>query len=114
MKKSPNDKYLFVTDIGYSGTVSDCSDGYLKEALNGKRRIKLPHKNYELLGIVNECTNAPYAEEFSSEIVDKDEFGGYLDYELDGNNYSSASDSFQTLVRKLDLKPTDYILRDEK
>ena len=100
-------------DVGYSGTKSDCSDGYLTEALDGNRRIKLPHKNYTLLGVVDECINAPYAEDFSAEIVDKDEFGGYLDYELEGNAYNSASDSFQTLARILDLKPTDYILRDD-
>ena len=39
--------------------------------------------------------------------------GGCLDYELVEYNYDSASDSFQTLARILDLKPTDYILRDE-
>lgn len=114
MKKSPNGKYLFISDTGYSGVKSDCSDGYLKESLDGNRRIKLPHKKYELLGIVDECINAPYAEEFAQCIVEKDEFGGYLDYELEEHNYDSASDSFQTLARKLDLKPTDYILKDEK
>lgn len=111
MKK--HNKYLFIEDIGYSGVKGDCSDGYLTEALDGNRRIKLPHKNYTLLGIVDECINSPYAEEFSAEIVEKDEFGGYLDYELEEHNYDSASDSFQTLARALDLKPTDYILRDE-
>ena len=54
------------------------------------------------------------AEEFSAEIVEKDEFGGYLDYELEEHNYDSASDSFQTLARVLNLKPTDYILRDDR
>ena len=111
MKK--HNKYLFIEDIGYSGVKGDCSDGYLTEGLDGNRRIKLPHKNYTLLGIVDECINSPYAEEFSTEIVEKDEFGGYLDYELEEHNYDSASDSFQTLARVLDLKPTDYILRDE-
>ena len=111
MKKYKN--FLFVEDVGYSGVKGDCSDGYLTEGLDGNRRIKLPHKNYTLLGIADECINAPYAEEFSAEIVDKDEFGGYLDYELEAHNYDSASDSFQTLARVLDLKPTDYILRDE-
>jgi len=106
-------KYLFIEDIGYSGVKGGCSDGYLTEGLDGNRRIKLPHKNYILLGIVDECINAPYAEDFSAEIVEKDEFGGYLDYELEGHNYDSASDSFQTLARVLNLKPTDYILRDE-
>ena len=109
MKK--HNKYLFIEDIGYSGVKGDCSDGYLTSA-NGKR-VKLPHKNYTLLGIVDECINSPYAEEFSAEIVEKDEFGGYLDYELEEHNYDSASDSFQTLARVLNLKPTDYILRDE-
>ena len=111
MKK--HNKYLFIEDIGYSGVKGDCSDGYLTEGLDGNRRIKLPHKNYTLLGIADECINAPYAEEFSAQIVEKDEFGGYLDYELEEHNYDSASDSFQTLARALDLKPTDYILRDE-
>ena len=32
---------------------------------------------------------------------------------LEEHNYDSASDSFQTLARALDLKPTDYILRDD-
>ena len=85
---------------------------YLTEA-NNNGRIKLPHNNYTLLGIADECINAPYAEEFSAQIVEKDEFGGYLDYELEEHNYDSASDSFQTLARVLDLKPTDYILRDD-
>ena len=111
MKK--HNKYLLIEDIGYSGVKGDCSDGYLTEGLDGNRRIKLPHKNYTLLGIVDECINSPYAEEFSAEIVEKDEFGGYLDYELEEHNYDSASDSFQTLARVLNLKPTDYILRDE-
>lgn len=105
--------YLFIEYTGYSGTIQDCSDGYITEGLDGNRRIKLPHKNYTLLGIVDECINAPYAEEFSAEIVKKDDFGGYLDYETEWNTYNSASDSFQTLARKLDLKPTDYILRDD-
>ena len=112
MKKYKN--FLFVEDVGYSGVKGDCSDGYLTEGLDGNRRIKLPHKNYTLLGIVDECINAPYAEKFSAEIVEKDEFGGYLDYELEECNYDSASDSFQTLARVLDLKPTDYILRDDR
>ncbi len=45
--------------------------------------------------------------------IDKDEFERYLDYETEWNIYNSASDSFQTLARVLDLKPTDYILRDD-
>lgn len=108
-----HNKYLFVESDTHS-VISDVSDGYIKGFdQDEEKRIKLPHKNYTLLGIVDECINAPYAEEFSSEIVEKDKFGGYLDYELEGNTYSSASDSFQTLARKLDLKPTDYILRDD-
>ena len=106
-------KYLFIENKGYSGVKEDTSNGYLTEGLDGNRRVKLPHSKYTLLGIVDECINAPYAEEFSSEIVEKDKFGGYLDYELEGNTYNSASDSSQTLARKLDLKPTDYILRDD-
>lgn len=112
MKK--HNKYLFIEDIGYSGVKGDCSDGYLTEGLDGNRRIKLPHKNYTLLGIVDECINSPYAEEFSAEIVEKDENNLYLDYELGEYHYESASDSFQTLARTLNLTPTDYILRDER
>lgn len=111
MKKYKN--FLFVPYSGHKGTYGDVSDGYLSEACGGNGRIKLPHKNYTLLGIADECINAPYAEEFSAQIVEKDEFGGYLDYELEEHNYDSASDSFQTLARALDLKPTDYILRDD-
>ena len=111
MKKYKN--FLFVPYSGYSGVNGDTSDGYLTETNDDDRRIKLPHKNYTLLGIADECINAPYAEEFSAQIVEKDEFGGYLDYELEEHNYDSASDSFQTLARVLDLKPTDYILRDD-
>ena len=111
MKKYKN--FLFVPYSGYSGTNEDTSDGYLTEA-NNNRRIKLPHNNYTLLGIADECINAPYAEEFSAQIVEKDEFGVYLDYELEEYVYEVASDSFQTLARVLDLKPTDYILRDER
>jgi len=110
MKKYKN--FLFVPYSGYSGTNEDTSDGYLTEA-NNNRRIKLPHNNYTLLGITDECINASYAEEFSAQIVEKDEFGVYLDYELEEYVYGVASDSFQTLARVLDLKPTDYILRDD-
>lgn len=110
MKKYKN--YIFVElPNSKEGVNADTSDGYLTST-NGER-VKLPHKNYILIGIADECINAPYAEEFSSEIVERDEFGGYLDYELEEHNYDSASDSFQTLARKLNLKPTDYILRDE-
>lgn len=111
MKEYKN--YIFVPHSGFSGVQFDCSDGYLKEALDGNRKFKLPHNNYSLLGVVDECINGNYHEKFSAEIVEEDEFGGYLDYEIEGNNYPSASDSFQTLARVLDLKPTDYILRDE-
>lgn len=76
--------------------------------------LKLPHNNCTLLGIVDECINAPYAEEFSKEIVSKDKNDLYLDYELGEYNYDSAVDSLQTLVGRLDLKPTDYILRNER
>ena len=110
MKKYKN--FLFVPSSGYSEVNGDTSDGYLTET-NNNRRIKLPHNNYALLGIADECINAPYAEEFSAEIVEKDEFGVYLDYGLEEYVYEAASDSFQTLARVLDLKPTDYILRDD-
>lgn len=106
-----HNKYLFIESFGNSGINGDTSDGYLT-SIDGKR-IKLPHKNYTLLGIADECINAPYAEEFSQEIVSKDENGLYLDYDFNEYHYESASDSFQTLATKLDLKTTDYILRDE-
>ena len=111
MKKYKN--FLFVPYSGYSGVNGDTSDGYLTETNDDNRRIKLPHNNYTLLGIADECINAPYAEEFSAQIVEKDEFGVYLDYGLEEYVYEVASDSFQTLARALDLKPTDYILRDD-
>ncbi len=114
-------KYLFIGDVGYSGVKGDCSDGYLKEALDGNRRIKLPHKNYTLLGIVDECINAPWAEEFSKEIViyferTQEGCGGYCNYMSNGdwcNNFDTAKQSMKTLIEKLDLKPTDCILRDD-
>ena len=119
MKK--HNKYLFIEDIGYSGVKGDCSDGYLTEGLDGNRRIKLPHKNYTLLGIVDECINSPYAEEFSKEIVlfvpmSGDEgYSGYWDYNMDawGARFDTAVESMKTLIEKLDLNLTDYILRDE-
>lgn len=112
MKKYKN--FLFVPYSGHSGVMNDVSDGYLKEALDGNTKIKLPHNNYRVLGIAGECVNSPYAGLFAEELVEKDEFGGYLDYELDEHNYDSAVDSVQTLFRTLGVKPTDYILRDEQ
>ena len=118
MKK--HNKYLFIEDIGYSGVKGDCSDGYLTEGLDGNRRIKLPHKNYTLLGIVDECINSPYAEEFSKEIVEyygggQDGYGGYCNYLEDSWMFhlQKATNSMRTLIEKLDLSKTDYILRDE-
>ena len=111
MKKYKN--FLFVSLDSSEGVYSDTSDGYFKSTENNNS-VKLPHNNFTVLGIADECINAPYAEEFSAEIVDKNEFGGYFDYELEEYNYDSASDSFQTLARVLDLKPTDYILRDDR
>ena len=109
--------YIFVeNDI--NSVIGDVSDGYIKgfDQDEGKK-IKLPHKNYELLGIVDECLTAPYAEEFSKEIVDYSPNGGdYCNYMVkDGfmYNLNSTVESMKTLIEKLDLKPTDYILRDE-
>jgi hypothetical protein len=113
MKNKEYKNFLFIPYEGFSGVKGDCSDGYLTEGLDGNRRIKLPHSNFTLLGIVDECINAPYAEEFSKTVVDKDECGWYYDYELGICHYEHASDSFQTLARVLNLKPTDYILRDD-
>ena len=120
MKKYKN--FLFVEDVGYSGVKGDCSDGYLTEGLDGNRRIKLPHKNYEILGIVDEYLTAPYAEEFSKEIVlyvpmaGDEGYSGYWNYHMEawGAQFNTAVESMKTLIEKLDLKPTDYILRDEK
>jgi hypothetical protein len=113
--------YIFVDGlIDYNnGVLGDCSDGYLK-SIDGITRVKLPHKNYEILGIVDECLTAPYAEEFSKEIVDYysgngEGYGGYCNYIVDAWVYhlQTAVESMRTLIEKLDLKPTDYILRDE-
>jgi hypothetical protein len=119
MKKHNN--YIFIeNDI--NSVIGDCSDGYIKGIDQDEdKRIKLPHKNYILLGIVAECINAPYAEEFSKEIVEylqsgEDGYGGYCNYMADAWVYhlETAIESMKTLIDKLDLKPTDYILRDDK
>lgn len=104
--------FLFIPCEGYSGIQADLSDGYLKEGLDGNRIVKLPHNNYVVLGIVDECINALYAEEFSERIVEKDALGNYLDYELGEHHYNTAIDSFHSLVGRFDLVPTDYILED--
>ena len=120
MKKYKN--FLFVPYSGYSGVNGDTSDGYLTETNDDNRRIKLPHNNYTLLGIADECINAPYAEEFSKEIVEffpytEEGCGGYVNY-MSGENwcddFEKAIESMKTLIEKLDLKPTDYILRDDR
>lgn len=119
MKK--HNRYLFVeNDI--NNVVMDVSDGYIKgfDQDEGKR-IKLPHNNYTLLGIVDECIDSPYAEEFSKELVlyvpaSGDEgYSGYWDYNMEawGARFDTAVESMKTLIEKLDLKPTDYILRDD-
>lgn len=118
MKQYKN--YIFLESLG-DCVRADCSDGYLTNC-NGDKKIKLPHKNYTVLGIVQECYDSPYSEEFSKEIVlyvpmSGDEgYSGYWDYKLDawGATLDTAAESFKTLMTKLDLKPTDYILRDEK
>lgn len=119
MKKYKN--YIFIPYEGFSGVKGDTSDGYLTEGLDGNRRIKLPHKNYTLLGVIDECLNAPYAEEFAKEIVDhfpntQEGCGGYCNYMSGGNwcnNYDTAVESMKTLIEQLDLNTTDYILRDD-
>lgn len=109
--------YIFV-DGNFGGVLGDCSDGYLK-SIDGSIRVKLPHKNYEILGIVDECLTAPYAEEFSKEIVSyaspREGYGGYCNYLVEAwcHHLDTAVESMKTLIEKLDLKPTDYILRDE-
>ena len=114
--------YIFVDGfiISNNGVLQDCSDGYLK-SIDCTTKVKLPHKNYELLGIVDECLTAPYAEEFSKEIVlyvpmrGDEGYSGYWDYHMEawGARFDTAVESMKTLIEKLDLKPTDYILRDE-
>jgi hypothetical protein len=119
MKKYKN--YIFVDGLtNYNnGVFGDCSDGYLN-SIDGITKVKLPHKNYELLGIVDECLTAPYAEEFSKEIVSyappREGYGGYCNYGVEAwcHHLDTAVESMKTLIEKLDLKPTDYILRDEK
>lgn len=115
MKKHNN--FLFV-ELDTNGIFSDCSDGYLKSFENDNR-VKLPHNNYTVLGIVQETIDSPYAEDFSKEIVDYitpiQGYGGYCNYLVDAWCYhlDTAVESMKTLIEKLDLKPTDYILRDE-
>lgn len=112
-------KYLFVeNDI--NSVFSDVSDGYIKGFdQDESKRIKLPHNNYTLLGIVQETYDSPYAEEFSKEIVDyvtpNEGYGGYKDYTVVEYPYylDTAVESMKTLIEKLDLKPNDYILRDD-
>ena len=103
-----------------AGVYSDTSDGYFKSAENNNS-VKLPHNNFTVLGIVDECINSPYAEEFSKEVVEffpytEEGCGGYVNY-MSGENwcddFEKAIDSMKMLMVKLDLKPTDYILRDE-
>lgn len=115
MKK--HNKYLFVPSKENKSVNSDTSDGYLTQEDD---RIKLPHSNFTLLGIVEECVNSAYDESFSKEIVKYvpnagDGYGGYWNYHLEawGAQFETAVESMKTLIEKLDLKPTDYILRDE-
>lgn len=114
MKKYKN--FLFVSDF-FEETGVSIQNGYLVSS-EGKR-VPLLHDNFTHLGIVDECINAPYAEEFSKEIVDySPNGGGYWNYSHEGVNgwvyqLKTAIESMKTLIEKLDLKPTDYILRDE-
>ena len=116
MKKYKN--FLFVPFEGLNSISADTSDGYIT-SVDG-RRIKLPHKNYQPLGIVSECINSPYAESFSKEIVEyyvrhQDGYGGYRNYLDDVFMYylDTAVESMKTLIEKLDLKPTDYVLKEK-
>ena len=112
-----HNKYLFV-EVAQGSVNYDTTDGYLTSASG--ERVKLPHRSYTLLGVVDECITAPYAEEFSKEIVSytvpMQGYGGYCDYGVEAWCYhlDTAKESFGTLMKKLDLKPTDYILRDER
>ena len=118
MKK--HGKYLFVEN-DMTSVIHDVSDGYIKGFdQDAGKRVKLPHNNYVLLGIVQECIDSPYAEEFSKEIVDvyvegQDGYRGYCNYLEDSWMYhlQSATNSMRTLIEKLYLNITDYILRDE-
>lgn len=86
-EKTKTEKYIFVENDTNS-IISDCSDGYIKGINQDEgKRIKLPHNNYTLLGIVDECINAPYAEDFRKDI-------GYTKEELEV------------------CKPTTFILKD--
>lgn len=111
-------KYLFVEDVIKGAVDASVSDGYITGRKGDK--IKLPHNNYTLLGIVDECINSSYAEEFSKDIVyyysgNGEGYGGYCNYMVDAWVYhlQTAVESMKTLIEKLDLKPTDYILRDD-
>ncbi len=116
MKKHNN--YIFVSDPGFRGVRADTTFGYLSD---GELKVNLPHKNYTLLGIVDECVNSHYAESFSKEIVlyvpmtGDEGYNGYWNYHMEawGAQFDTAVESMKTLIEKLDLKPTDYILRDE-
>ena len=110
--------YIFV-EGDFSGALTDCSDGYLK-SIDGVRKVKLPHKNYKLLGVLDECLTAPYAEEFSKEIVSyappRGGCEGYWKYYIESceAQFDTAVEAMKTLMEKLYLKPTDYILRDNE
>lgn len=115
MKKYKN--FLFISDFFEESGVT-IQNEYLVSSEG--QRIPLPHSNYIYLGIVDECINAPYAEEFSKEVVDYysgngEGYGGYCNYMAKEWVYhlDCARASMKTLIEKLDLKPTDYILRNE-
>lgn len=57
---------------GVKCVVNDVSDGYLKFGGSDEhvQPIKLPHKNYEIMGIVYEAINSPYAAKMCNRIVD--------------------------------------------
>lgn len=66
-EKPKTEKYIFIEDTIKSSISGDVSDGYIN-SWDTKNRIKLPHKNFKILGIVDECINAPYAADFREEI----------------------------------------------
>jgi hypothetical protein len=116
MKKYKN--FLFVPFEGLNSISADTSDGYITS--EDGRRIKLPHKNYQILGIASECVNSAYAEEFSKEIVEylqsgEDGYGEYRNYmeESLAVHLETAVESMKTLIERLDLKPTDYVLKEK-
>lgn len=104
--------FIFVLDVHKGYVETDVCDGYFKSSISDAK-LKLPHNNYNILGIVDECVNAPYSEKFSDLLVDKNDKGIYLNYLDNKYTFETAKESFLSLKEKLKLNSTDYILRDD-